>query len=342
MMTNEEIRAERAKRTGRARDIADAMGISEAELVAAEVGRGVVPIHAHPDTLIPALEPLGLCMALTRNQACVIEKDGKYADFHPGDHASMTLDAGIDLRMFPKHWVHGFAIEEETKSGLRRSVQVFDAAGDAIHKAYLRESANLDAWAKLKADIALGDTPDRLTVAERTPPEGAKIVPEKRDILLKEWKRLTDTHQFVRLCAKLKMNRLGAYRLAGAPFVEPKSPGSVDALFEGLRDSGIAVMIFVGNRGCIEIHTGPLETIKPMGPWQNVLDPGFNLHLRRDLIKEVWAVEKPTKNGPVLSVETFDADGTLIFQIFGVSKPGADTRAPFAEVVAAMLEEEHA
>ena len=74
-------------------------------------------------------------MALTRNEACVIEKDGMYSDYHPGEHATMTLNEGIDLRMFPRHWAHAYAVEEETEAGCRRSVQVFDAAGDAVHKA---------------------------------------------------------------------------------------------------------------------------------------------------------------------------------------------------------------
>jgi hypothetical protein len=42
------------------------------------------------------------------------------------------------------------------------------------------------------------------------------------------------------------------------------------------------VMIFVGNMGCIQIHGGPVEKIVPMGPWINVMDPRFNLHLRAD------------------------------------------------------------
>jgi putative hemin transport protein len=55
-----------------------------------------------------------------------------------------------------------------------------------------------------------------------------------------------------------------------------------------------------------------------MGPWFNILDPGFNLHLKTDPIAEVYAVEKPTRRGTALSVEAFDAMGGLILQIFGV------------------------
>jgi putative hemin transport protein len=100
-----------------------------------------------------------------------------------------------------------------------------------------------------------------------------------------------------------------------------------------LAGSGIAVMVFVGNRGCIQIHSGPVNTLKPMGPWQNVMDPGFNLHLRRDHIAEVWAVEKQTREGPTTSVEAFDAEGGLIFQVFGLRKETGDHRADFAAMV---------
>jgi putative hemin transport protein len=54
-----------------------------------------------------------------------------------------------------------------------------------------------------------------------------------------------------------------------------------------------------------------------MGPWFNVLDPYFNLHLRADKVAQVWLVRKPTKRGDAISVEAFDRDGHLILQIFG-------------------------
>lgn len=331
-----EIRRERKERPGRARDVAHAMGLREAQLVAAHVGHGTVAIDANPDRLIPMIEGLGTVMALTRNESCVIEKDGVYSDFHPGEHAAMTLNPDIDMRIFPRHWVHGFAVEEETDTGTRRSIQVFDAAGDAIHKTYLRESSNLDAWESLKAGLTLPEQAAMLEVSDREPPEGAKSDPSRKDVLMKEWQRLTDTHQFLRLCAKLKMNRLGAYRIADAPYVRALEPGAFLKMMDAVQEAGINIMFFVGNRGCIEIHSGPIKTLKPMGPWQNVLDPGFNLHLRQDHIAEVWAVSKPTKRGAAVSVEAFDAEGNLITQVFPVAKEGSDDREPWARIVAGL------
>lgn len=317
----------------RARDLAHKLDLAEADLVAAQVGHGTTAIAAHPDKIMPALTALGEVMALTRNASCVHEKVGTYDNYHAGEHAAMILTPEIDLRIFPSHWKHAFAVETPMQDGgVRRSVQVFDAAGDAVHKVYLREGSDLAAWDAMTSALAAGDEAQSLTLAERQPAEAPKSREDKLDVLRAEWDRLTDTHQFLRLCAKLKMNRLGAYRIAGAPYVRPLALDAADRMLEGVRDTGLHAMVFVGNRGCIQIHNGPVHQLREMGPWQNVMDPDFNLHLRRDHISEIWAVNKPTQRGMVRSVEAFGADGSLIFQTFPVAKEGNDHRAAWQDV----------
>jgi len=332
--TPSDIRAFQAENPKlRARDAAETLGLSEAEFVAARVGHGATRIASHPDRIIPAAEMLGDVMALTRVAACVHEKVGTYGDYHSGEHAAMTLAEAIDLRMFPTHWVHAFAVEVASGQGPRRSLQIFDAAGDAVHKIHLREGSNHDAWPGILADLATEDQSDTQPVDARKPVEPPKSRPDKGELLRDEWAKLTDTHQFLRLCAKLKMNRLGAYRIAGPQWVRPIAPRAVNTMLEAVRDAGIEVMIFVGNRGCIQIHTGPIHELHATGPWQNVLDPGFNLHLRTDKVAEVWAVEKPTQRGPAVSLEAFDEMGGLIFQVFGVRKEGRDSRPDWWRIV---------
>ena len=334
-ITPDAIRAFQAGNTGmRPRDQADALGIPEAQLVAASVGAGATRIAPHPDQVMAAARKLGEVMALTRNPSCVHEKVGEYANYHPGDHAAMILTETIDLRIFPAHWCHAFMVEAAGKAGPRRSLQVFDAAGDAVHKIILRDASRHEAWDGPLASLALPDQGPTLDLAPRQPVEAPKARPDKAETLRAEWRRMTDTHQFLRLTSRLRMNRLGAYRIAGAPFVRALAPEAVDNMLTALAGTGIAVMIFVGNRGCIQIHSGPVHTLKPIGPWQNVLDPGFNLHLRRDHISEVWAVEKQTRAGPTVSVEAFDARGGLIAQVFGLRKESDDHRAAFAALVA--------
>jgi putative hemin transport protein len=103
-------------------------------------------------------------------------------------------------------------------------------------------------------------------------------------------------------------------------------------------------MVFVGSPGCIQIHSGPVVRIEPMemkgqddnAPpmrWLNVLDPGFNLHLREDRIASVWIVEKPTSDGVVTSVEAFDQAGELMAMFFGARKPGQPEREEWRRIV---------
>ena len=302
----------------RDRDFADKIGISEGQLVAAHLGETATRITADMDVLMPALTRLGEVMALTRNESCVIEKVGIYDNYRGGEHACLIVNGEMDLRMFPKRWVHGFAIEHETDKGMRRTIQIFDAAGDATHKVFLREGSNADAWADVVAGLRIDDQSNTLDVEPRQPAEPAKGDPDKADKLRQEWDKMTDTHQFLMMTRKLKFNRLGAYRVAGEGYVRKLDPKSVETLFYKAAEDETPIMVFVGNQGCIEIHTGPVKRIVEMGPWINVLDPGFDLHLRKDHIAEVYAVKKHTKRGDAISVEVFGADGALITQVFGV------------------------
>mgnify|MGYP000132606193 CR=1 FL=1 len=329
----EAIREAVSTATLRARDLAASLGVSEAQLLAAQTGDGVTRIDADPDMLIGALEGLGELMALTRNESIVSEVSGHYVGYQSGDHAAMVLGTDIDLRIFPRHWVHGFAVETPTDKGTRRSFQVFDAAGDAVHKVYLPLDADPAAWLALRDQLATGETGDTLTVEPRPAVEGAIIDPAKADRLRAEWDALSDTHQFLILTRKLKINRLGAYRMAGAPYARQLAANSVDLLLNRLAGEQVPAMIFVGNRGCIQIKSGRIGPIREMGPWLNVLDPGFDMHLRGDHIAEVWAVTKPTRRGPAVSVEAFDAQGALIVQMFGHRTAEVDNNPPWMDLV---------
>ncbi|MGB0901679.1 hemin-degrading factor [Halocynthiibacter sp.] len=319
--TAAEIRAARSENPqSRERDFADNLGISEAEFVAAYTGehdgQRVTRISAMPDDIIGAAKKLGEVLALTRNESCVIERVGTYDDWHDGAHASMVLGPDVDLRIFGKFWTHGFAVEKPGENGPRRSLQIFGSTGMAVHKIHLREDSNHDLWGAIVAELKLADQESPIEIRSKGVPEMPKADPDKADKLRAEWDAMTDTHQFGRIVSQLKMNRLGAYRIAGAPYVRLVENDSVSKALELVSAKDAHVMIFVGNRGCIQIHGGAAKNLKRMGPWFNVLDPRFDMHLREDHVAEVYVVTKPTKRGPAVSLEAFDAEGRIILQIF--------------------------
>lgn len=310
----------------RERDLASQLGISEAELVAAHCGEGVVRIEPRANDLLAGLEAVGEVMALTRNESAVHEKIGVYDKVVPGKHAAMVLGENIDLRVFPSAWAHGFAVEKRDGDDIRRSLQFFDAAGVAVHKVHLRPSSNLYAYQKLVE--ALGtDNQDPLiatvaAVAEKPVSDGSASVDELRQ----RWSTMTDVHQFFGILRSLKLGRQQAMRMVGGDYAWTLGKDALPAMFNQAAESEQPIMCFVGNHGCIQIHSGPVKNIKPMGPWINVLDETFHLHLRLDHVHELWAVRKPNTDGHVTSVEAYDANGEMIIQFFGKRKEGEGER----------------
>jgi putative hemin transport protein len=322
-----EIRIARAENPKmRERDLAAQLGITEAELVAAHCGDGVQRMEPRVNDLLLGLETVGEVMALTRNESAVHEKIGIYDKVHPGDHSAIVLGADIDLRIFPKVWAHGFAVEKRDGDGIRHSLQFFDEAGDAVHKVHLRPASNLYAYQKLVADLASRDQSP--TVALKGIVESRPDATEagSADDLRDRWSRMTDTHQFFGMLKKLKLSRHQAVRMIGHDYAWQLADESLAALFNHAAAGGLPIMCFVGNRGCIQIHSGPVANIKTMGPWINVLDETFHLHLRMDHVRELWAVRKPTKDGHVTSIEAYDANSEMIIQFFGKRHEGEAER----------------
>jgi putative hemin transport protein len=330
-----------ARPMSRIRDVAEELGVSEAELVLTEVDGAARRLHGDWGALLKRLPALGRVMTLTRNPHVVHEKVGRFeqVEVHDG-HGGIGLVLGpdIDLRIFLRHWRHGFAVAKPTKDGVRRSLQFFDGSGTAVHKIFLRPDSDAGAYDALVADYANGAADGlRLvpTPAKRAPRPDREIdVPALRAA----WAGLQDTHDFVPMLMKLEVDRLQALRLAGRELAAEVPPASLRRTLEWVAASGAEIMVFVGNRGCIQIHTGPVKTLRAMGPWFNVLDPGFNLHLREDRIASAWVVRKPTQDGTVTSLELFDAGGELIATLFGKRKPGEVERGDwrgFAESLAA-------
>ncbi|GAB4042006.1 MAG: hemin-degrading factor [Rubrivivax sp.] len=325
-----------ARRSGAARhrDIAAQLGVSEGELIAAHAGaqppaQGLHARRLRADwpRIVAALETVGEVMALTRNASCVHEKTGVYrhtsASGPAGREMGLVLGGEIDLRIFYSRWAHGFAVHETTDTGVQRSLQFFDAAGTAVHKVFARPQTDLDAWVDLVVSFMSEDTTPGLTPAA-PPPAPAEKPDAEIDVagFRQAWASLRDTHEFFGLLRTHGVTRTQALRLAEPRFVQKVDAASAQQVLSGAAAGGTPVMVFVGNPGTIQIHTGAVHKVVVMGPWLNVLDPGFNLHLREDHIASAWVVRKPTSDGLVTSLELFDAQGEAIAMFFGERKPG--------------------
>lgn len=320
----------------RPRDAAAKLMVSEAELIASFVGERAIRLRTEGISILSDLPDLGSVKAITRNAPCVHEKIGHYEKVSTEGRAGLVLGSKIDLRLFPSHWHHSFAVFEQTEHGLRRSLQFFDADGTAVHKIYQTRGSNIDAFERL---IAAWRSPDQSTDVAVSPlPRPAADHPDTTidtEGLCRDWAALQDTHDFFALLRRYTVGRLQALRLAGTDFARPVAATTLDTILQAARDGNSPIMVFVGNPGCIQIHTGPVRILKRTGSWLNILDEDFCLHLREDEIAHAYIVRKPTRDGDVHSLELFDRDGLCFAQLFGARKPGTPERNDWRSIVSA-------
>ena len=333
----------------RAKDAAESLGIGEGEAIAAHTGEHGYALKATPLrgpwlALLQGLEACGPVMALTRNTSTVHEKTGVYQNLSGGPSMGLALGEDIDLRLFFDRWHAGFAVSEAATSSASppakppvQSLQFFDAHGQAVHKVFVRDATDRMAFYLLVAQHAEPDVRATFTPA---PPPAAPLPDAAIDqaALSAAWAAMTDTHQFFGLLRQHQAERQQALRLVEGRFTERADPAALHRLLDEAAMDGTSIMVFVGSPGCIQIHSCPVRRIEPMvtpaARWLNVLDAGFNLHLREDLLAHVWIVRKPTVDGIVTSVEAFDRDGELMAMFFGSRKPGQPERAAWRELVA--------
>lgn len=314
----------------RIREAAKRLGAAEAELLATRIGNGVERLKGPWPEIVRKVPRLGEVMALTRNDQVVHERHGTYGELSVNGHVGLIVGDDIDLRIFFGPWRHGFAVAEESKAGPRRSLQFFDGAGYAVHKIYATNRTDVAAFDALVALCRHENQEAGLQVspaAPRIPPRADAEIDAAA--LRKEWSELQDTHDFFSLLRKHKADRAQAMRLAGPEFALQVPNDTARRMLERAASDALPIMVFVGNPGMIQIHTGPVKKLVATGPWFNVLDPMFNLHLRQDTIATSWVVRKPTRDGVVTSIELYDPAGDLTVSFFGRRKPGIPEQLPW-------------
>lgn len=303
-----------------ARDIAGLMNLSEAELTFARVGHDAWRLHGDIRAIFGALETVGETKCICRNEYAVHEQIGTFTNQHLNGHAGLVLNPrALDLRLFLSQWASVFHICEATARGERQSIQFFDHQGDALLKVYATDNTDAFAWGDILTRFTVADNPALDLKAADVALNSASPDAEKVDA---EWRAMTDVHQFFSLLKRHSLSRQQAFRLVGDDLACKVDNRALARLLDAAHQSGNEIMVFVGNRGCVQIFTGAVEKVVPMKGWLNIFNPAFTLHLLEETIAETWVTRKPTVDGHVTSLELFAADGTQIAQLYGQRTEG--------------------
>lgn len=304
----------------RARELAKQLNISEGELVACRQGTETWAMKPPFQELLAKLEGVGEVMTITRNDEAVHETTGTYDKFSFMEKSNMglVLSDDIDLRLFIGQWHSAFHVVENN----RHSIQFFNANGVAVHKVYRTDNTLDEKWDALTTEFR---DPSPVTPTYLSPEEEqASELPANFDRahFAQEWSELKDVHEYHGMLKRHGLSRTQALSQIGEQWATKLDQESVKSAITLAAEENCNIMVFVGNKGCIQIFSGEVHRLMQQGPWFNVLDPGFNLHLREDLIAETWVIKRPSSDGIITSIEAFNAKGESILTLFGKRKPG--------------------
>jgi putative hemin transport protein len=314
------------------RDEAAALNVTEAELLVAT--RGAEARRLRSDdiaALLEAMAALGPWRTMSRNEHAVIEETGEYRELAFHGRAAQTV-GDLELRIFPTRWINVYAVPVTRGDAVRGSIQVFDRWGHSVHKAF---TENLDGWRGLADRFAAA--PDDALAIDATPLPADRPDAEIDVATLKaRWDALGHSHEFHGLLGDLRVGRLQALRLAGTGRARPVPVASLEQVLTAAHGDRRTIMIFVGNQGIVHIHVGPVNNVFRRDGWLNILENGFNLHVDDARITTAWVVTKPSTDGPIPSLECYDAEGRTVIQLFGYRHDGEPAPAAWTAVLTSL------
>lgn len=198
---------------------------------------------------------------------------------------------------------------------------------------YTTDNTDVSAWGDLLSRFIFADNPPlALKAADST----TNVTTADAATVDSEWRAMTDVHQFFGLLKRHSLTRQQAFRLVSDDLACQVDNRALSQLLNDARQAGNEIMIFVGNRGCVQIFTGTVDKVVPMKGWLNIFNPAFTLHLLEETIAESWVTRKPTADGHVTSLELFAADGTQIAQLYGQRTEGEPEQSQWRSQIDAL------
>jgi putative heme degradation protein len=141
------------------------LGRTEAELIASGCGRCVTRLLPDALALLRTLPLLGEIKAVVRNRTAVIERAGTVHGIEVNGIGVILVEAEhFEMVCQSAQWKKAFALREETRRGLKLSLQFFNAEGISAAKFFLRPASDIHAFANLAGAFASPDQSAQETV----------------------------------------------------------------------------------------------------------------------------------------------------------------------------------
>ncbi len=295
----------------RPRDLAVSLGISEAEYVAAWLGDGTRCISCRPEDVFPSLAEVGPVMALTRNACAVHEMIGIYETFSPYRSTAECHGPGIRAHLTSRKWTYGFAVVKQSDGKQQCSFQFFDEDGTAVQKIHTRPTTNMLAWNRIEQQLALKTDPDEIRARLRSRNQAKPT----QVISTKNLETLFDGCE----------SNVEYRRVSGA---------ASEQMLNAVAAAGLPLVCKVSSSGCLQIYEGPVKKIVPMGPWINIMDDGFHMHLRLDQLLGTYVIRRTNGTQIRTSLEAWDTGGARAIYFSNQDDGSVETEQSWKAIIA--------
>jgi putative hemin transport protein len=124
--------------------------------------------------------------------------------------------------------------------------------------------------------------------------------------LRQRWSQIKDVHEGGQIINAFNSPRIKIYEALGDEYAKKLPYSIIEDTLKALSEYQIPTMIFVQNQSAVQSYAGHIKRLLRTGPWFNILDEGFNLHLNTEQIGQAWLITKPSENGYIHSLNVFD------------------------------------
>ncbi|MGB3452615.1 MAG: ChuX/HutX family heme-like substrate-binding protein [Moheibacter sp.] len=292
---------------------AEKLKVSEVELFQSAKGENLKILNDQFGELFAEIEKIEHFKILIRNKSCIQEINGSFK-INSSQNGKLNIEnetANLSIQISDLEYC--FSIKSETENSFR----FFDSKGSTVLRIITKPESDQKIFDEITEKFISKDQDAELkieaaeTLVNQTSPE----------INLQEfhsdWKNLDTIDDFQKILKKHNLTRWQAVHNAPDDFFAAKIKNrKVVNLLEETIEAEIPVRIYTENSCCIQSYHGEIENSSWHGSWFNVFAPDFGFHFDSSKVIESRIVRKPTNSGIISSIECFDGNDEMMFEIF--------------------------
>lgn len=291
--------------------------VSAAALIARGGGGPVLRLDGRWSALVAALPTLGPLTVCVQHAALYQVAHGRFERGLLGNAGGYLLGPGLDLRVFPQHWTHGFAAIDTPAAGGEpvRMLAFFGADGAPLLGLRLGPGGNARRFDRLMQRHRHADQSPRL------PATVHPVAPVPGDPLpCPDGPLGADCYP---LFAAPQPGRLPALAAAGPSLARAVDPACVACLLRVAAEHRQPLAWLAGTPGALGGHSAPLLRADRLGGRLRLSGAGFLAELDERALAQVWVVHRPEgiRARARSTLELYAADGRLLAALGAPARP---------------------